>query len=44
MSYWPDDAKLIQVDINSDRVDLTKPVDIAIQGDEQQMVVEGILA
>lgn len=43
MSYWPADAKLIQVDINGDRIGLTKPVDIAIQGDAK-MVAEGILA
>jgi sulfoacetaldehyde acetyltransferase len=40
--YWPASAKLIQVDINSDRIGLTKPVDVAIQGDAR-LVAEGIL-
>merc|ERR1712217_407669 len=43
MEYWPKDAKLIQVDINGDRIGLTKPVDVAIQGDAK-LVAEGILA
>merc|ERR1711988_1023545 len=42
-SYWPADAKLIQVDINEARIGLTKPVDIGIQGDAR-MVADGILA
>merc|ERR1712190_636831 len=42
MEYWPRDAKLIQVDINGDRIGLTKPVDVAIQGDAR-LVAEGIL-
>ena len=33
MNYWPTDAKLIQVDINAERIGLTKRVDVAIQGD-----------
>ncbi|MGI9355278.1 MAG: sulfoacetaldehyde acetyltransferase [Rhizobiaceae bacterium] len=33
IDYWPKDAKLIQVDINADRIGLTKPVAIGIQGD-----------
>ena len=33
MDYWPTDAKLIQVDINAERIGLTKRVDVAIQGD-----------
>lgn len=33
LEYWPTQAKLIQVDINSDRIGLTKPVDVAIEGD-----------
>ncbi|MCJ8308872.1 MAG: sulfoacetaldehyde acetyltransferase [Hyphomicrobiales bacterium] len=33
IDYWPKDAKLIQVDINADRIGLTKPVDVGIQGD-----------
>merc|ERR1712032_1655577 len=43
MEYWPKDAKLIQVDINGDRIGLTKPVDVAIQGDAR-LVAEGILS
>eukprot|EP00929_Paragymnodinium_shiwhaense_P069400 TRINITY_DN34_c0_g3_i1.p1 TRINITY_DN34_c0_g3~~TRINITY_DN34_c0_g3_i1.p1 ORF type:complete len:657 (+),score=146.53 TRINITY_DN34_c0_g3_i1:85-1971(+) len=42
-SYWPKDVKLIQVDINADRIGLTKPVDVGIQGDAK-LVAEGILA
>ena len=33
MDYWPKSAKLIQVDINADRIGLTKKVDIGIVGD-----------
>jgi len=43
MDYWPKDAKLIQVDINGDRIGLTKPVTVGIQGDAR-LVAEGILA
>lgn len=43
MSYWPADAKLIQVDINADRIGLTKPVTVGIQGDAA-LVADGILA
>merc|ERR1712060_1044959 len=42
MEYWPSNAKLIQVDINGDRIGLTKPVDVAIQGDAR-LVAEDIL-
>ncbi len=42
INYWPSDAKIIQVDINSDRIGLTKKVDVAIQGDAK-LVAEGIL-
>merc|ERR1712190_91662 len=42
MDYWPKEAKLIQVDINGDRIGLTKPVDVGIQGDAR-LVAEGIL-
>ncbi|MEM6676702.1 MAG: sulfoacetaldehyde acetyltransferase [Pseudomonadota bacterium] len=41
--YWPKDAKIIQVDINADRIGLTKRVEIGIQGDAR-MVAEQILA
>jgi sulfoacetaldehyde acetyltransferase len=43
MSYWPQDVKLIQVDINGDRIGLTKKVDVGIQGDAA-LVAEDILA
>jgi sulfoacetaldehyde acetyltransferase len=42
MNYWPTDAKLIQVDINGDRIGLTKPVTVGIEGDAS-LVAEGIL-
>ncbi|MEM9493232.1 MAG: thiamine pyrophosphate-dependent enzyme, partial [Myxococcota bacterium] len=41
--YWPKDAKIIQVDINADRIGLTKRVAVGIQGDARK-VAEGILA
>ncbi|WP_166416775.1 sulfoacetaldehyde acetyltransferase [Cochlodiniinecator piscidefendens] len=43
IDYWPRDAKIIQVDINSDRIGLTKDVTVAIQGDAKQ-VAQNILA
>merc|ERR1740127_281154 len=43
MEYWPKDAKLIQVDINGDRIGLTKPIDVGIQGDAK-LTAEAILA
>ncbi len=43
INYWPTDAKIIQVDINSDRIGLTKKVDVAIQGDAK-VVAEQLLA
>jgi sulfoacetaldehyde acetyltransferase len=33
LDYWPSDAKIIQVDINPDRIGLTKKVSIGIVGD-----------
>ena len=33
IDYWPKNAKIIQVDINTDRIGLTKPVAVGIQGD-----------
>ena len=33
IDYWPKDAKIIQVDINSDRIGLTKKVTVGICGD-----------
>ncbi len=43
IDYWPKDAKIIQVDINANRIGLTKQVDVAIQGDARQ-VVEQVLS
>ena len=37
IDYWPQDAKVIQVDINADRIGLTKKVNVAIQGDAKQV-------
>ncbi|MEM8822872.1 MAG: sulfoacetaldehyde acetyltransferase [Pseudomonadota bacterium] len=42
IDYWPKDAKIIQVDINSDRIGLTKRVSVGIQGDAK-LVAEAIL-
>jgi sulfoacetaldehyde acetyltransferase len=33
IDYWPKDAKVIQVDINPDRIGLTKKVTVGIEGD-----------
>lgn len=33
IDYWPKQAKIIQVDINPDRIGLTKPVTVGICGD-----------
>ena len=43
IDYWPKDAKIIQVDINPDRIGLTKKVTVGIVGDAKK-VAEGILA
>ncbi|MEO1720081.1 MAG: sulfoacetaldehyde acetyltransferase, partial [Pseudomonadota bacterium] len=37
IDYWPNDAKLIQVDINADRIGLTKPVAVGIQADAKKV-------
>ncbi len=42
IDYWPKDARLIQVDINPDRIGLTKPVAVGIAGDAK-MVAEQLL-
>ena len=42
IDYWPKDAKIIQVDMNSDRIGLTKKVSVGIQGDAK-LVAEQIL-
>ncbi|WP_134682322.1 sulfoacetaldehyde acetyltransferase [Paracoccus ravus] len=42
IDYWPKDARIIQVDINADRIGLTKKVTVGIQGDAAK-VARGIL-
>jgi len=42
MDYWPKGAKIIQVDINADRIGLTKRVTVGIEGGARQ-VAEQIL-
>ncbi|MCF6272176.1 MAG: sulfoacetaldehyde acetyltransferase [Rhodobacteraceae bacterium] len=42
IDYWPKGAKIIQVDINPDRIGLTKPVSVGIVGDAAQ-VAESLL-
>ena len=36
VDYWPKDAKIIQIDINADRIGLTKPVTVGIVGDAKE--------
>ncbi|WP_265499660.1 sulfoacetaldehyde acetyltransferase [Paracoccus beibuensis] len=43
IDYWPKEAKIIQVDINADRIGLTKRVTVGIQGDAGK-VARGIMA
>ena len=42
LDYWPKDAKIIQVDMNPDRIGLTKKVAVGIVGDAAK-VAKGIL-
>ncbi|CAI8321801.1 MAG: sulfoacetaldehyde acetyltransferase [SAR116 cluster bacterium MED-G04] len=37
IDYWPKDAKIIQVDINPDRIGLTKTVSVGIAGDAKKV-------
>ncbi|MDX0163248.1 sulfoacetaldehyde acetyltransferase, partial [Sinorhizobium meliloti] len=37
IDYWPKDAAIIQVDINADRIGLTKKVTVGICGDAKQV-------
>ena len=37
IDYWPKEAKIIQVDINPDRIGLTKKVSVGIIGDAKQV-------
>ena len=43
LDYWPKDAKIIQADINPNRIGLTKKVAVGIAGDARK-VAEGILS
>lgn len=43
IDYWPTHAAIIQVDINADRIGLTKPVKVGIVGDAKK-VANAILA
>ena len=43
IDYWPQNAKIIQVDINPDRIGLTKTVSVGIVGDAKK-VATSILA
>ncbi len=43
IDYWPKGAAIIQVDLNPDRIGLTKPVTVGIVGDARK-VAEGILS
>lgn len=40
IDYWPNDAKVIQVDINADRIGLTKRVEVPIQGDAKLVAMQ----
>ena len=40
IDYWPKNAKIIQVDMNSDRIGLTKKVTVAICGDAKMASME----
>ena len=37
IDYWPQDAKIVQVDINPDRIGLTKTVSVGIVGDARKV-------
>lgn len=43
IDYWPKDAAIIQVDLNPDRIGLTKPVSVGIVGDAKS-VAEGLIS
>ena len=43
IDYWPNNAAIIQVDINADRIGLTKPVSVGIVGDAKK-VAQSLLA
>lgn len=37
INYWPENAEIIQVEINPDRIGLTKPVTVGIVGDAKKV-------
>ena len=39
IDYWPANAQIIQVDMNPDRIGLTKPVTVGIVGDAKKVAV-----
>ncbi|MDE3237978.1 MAG: sulfoacetaldehyde acetyltransferase [Paracoccaceae bacterium] len=43
IDYWPTKAQIIQVDLNPDRIGLTKPVTVGIVGDAKK-VAQGLLS
>ena len=40
IDYWPKNAKIIQVDINPDRIGLTKKVTVGISGDAKLVAIQ----
>ena len=42
IDYWPKDAKIIQVDINPDRIGLTKKVSVGIVGDAKKVATSSL--
>jgi sulfoacetaldehyde acetyltransferase len=40
IDYWPKTSKIIQVDINADRIGLTKPITVGICGDAKQVALQ----
>ena len=40
LEYWPSEAKIIQVDINPDRIGLTKKISIGIMGDAGKVAMD----
>ena len=40
IDYWPQNASVIQVDINSDRIGLTKKISVGICGDAKQVATQ----
>ncbi len=44
IDYWPREAKIIQVDINPDRIGLTKRVDVGVCGDAKRVAASLLAA